>query len=505
MSKITDHHRMMPLVRVSSKKQDQGSNECQDNNIVNVYRAAVPTGKVMNSVVRIQSGRERDPAVLDELHTKLARSNRGAVEPLTLVMVDTWDRYFRNVEAGWFYIRKFQKIGVEVNCATRWIDFDDPYSKRRLGDELAQAEQASNDISQRSKTRYAYHVKDGTYCAARVPGIFRRRWITRLPKVYVIDPTDRLPVFQQAVALILGGVGVKAAWEDRGGRDVLGSEDSFRELLTNEIIMGRYRGQVVAVPFVLDEATYHALQRELARRKPVSRAGKTLHKFYLKPSLLCPKCGKVLTSDPAKSGRNPYYTCFHSQPRHYRIPIAEVHQPFDEMLAELTLQADVARLAGKRAVERSERDRAGAEADVKRLRGELKKQQGAETNALFLLADGTISAAQFKLLEGRKAGVAAELRAAEAMLEAHGRILENVLQSLQRVGMIFKQGVNRIQLSHFTRMAFPDGLVFDRKNRTFRTTSLNAALGLIPELSGSCTKLKTRPPSLSESDRVMSG
>lgn len=506
MSKITDHYHMLAMGRVSRSKQDTGSNEGQVYFTERWYLEQVPDGKVMKAIKRVHSGRDKDPQVLQDLWSKLAKYNRTSATPLTLILVDHWNRYFRNQEGGWYWVRRFQKIGIEINCRVRWIDWEDPYSKRRFGDEMAQAEQASDDISYKSKTQFQYHVSQGTYPVARVPRIFTRRWISRNPiKEYVIEKSEVFDPFVRSCDLILGGIGIKAAWRHVGGRAVLGSYDSYCELLRNEILIPRYRGVDVDVPAALGEKKFFALQRELDRRKPVARTAKTQHDFYLKPTLCCPHCGKPLTSDRAKSGKHHYYTCFHSSPRHYRIPAAEVHAEFDELLKQMTFMANSAQLAGKRAVERSKTERAKAEKEVIRLRQEQQKLVATEQNAVFLLAEGTLSERQFKMVEQKKQSVLAELRAAEALLENHGKILEGVLQSLQHIGTVFKENINRAMISHFARMAFVDGLVYDRKKRIFRTTSLNAALSLLPELSGSCPKLKTRLPVEKTNNRVMSG
>jgi hypothetical protein len=54
-------------------------------------------------------------------------------------------------------------------------------------------------------------------------------------------------------------------------------------------------------------------------------------------------------------------------------------------------------------------------------------------------------------------------------------------------------------------MAFPSGLFYNGKSGNFRTEGMNAALSLLPELSGSCTKIETRLPANKASNRVMSG
>jgi hypothetical protein len=76
----------------------------------------------------------------------------------------------------------------------------------------------------------------------------------------------------------------------------------------------------------------------------------------------------------------------------------------------------------------------------------------------------------------------------------HGQVLENVLASLQHVGLVLSELPNRAQLTHFLKMVFPSGLFYNAKSGNFRTESMNAALSIIPELSGVCTKIETRLP-----------
>ena len=507
MSKITDHFHMLPLGRVSSAGQDDVSNDSQVSNITRAFLAAQPTGRVMPPIMRVQSGREKDPKVLEDLLRKLTRYNDRAVQPVTLILVDNWPRFFRNVEAAWYNIRRFQKIGVEINCHRRWVDYADPFAKGQLGQELAHAEQVSEDISRDVKRCFSERVDNGTLPTARLPRGLKRRWITRHPKVYVIEETPAADATRRAVDLILTGSGLKAAWETCGGRAVLGSEDAFTQRLRNPLLKGEYRDTAMNMPHILTPDKFDALQRELARRAPEGRAAIEDSIFYLKGVIRCAVCGCPLTSESIKRGRHRYYTSYQVSPRHYRLPIGEPHAVFPELVEQLSLTGKAASLAAKRAVERGERERAEAERTLKAAERDLARAQAAEDNAVLLYADGKISQRQFEVVTARTRSLAAEAKAARQLLEKHGLILQTVLESLQRLSMIFTDndpGQSNHHLTAFARMAFPSGLVFDRKNRNFRTESLNAALNLIDCTSMTTPQQKTRLLVTGDGNRVRS-
>jgi flagellar biosynthesis chaperone FliJ len=179
------------------------------------------------------------------------------------------------------------------------------------------------------------------------------------------------------------------------------------------------------------------------------------------------------------------------------------------MIKQLTLSAGRVQRLGKLAAQRSEENRSHAEKRLKDIDRELATLNESRLEVLRMRVRKEITAQEKELLnqetEQQINALEVERAKVQNVIAHHGQVLENVLASLQHVGLVLSELPNRAQLTHFLKMAFPSGLFYNGKSGNFRTESMNAALSIIPELSGACTKIETRLPANKASNRVMSG
>ena len=372
--------------------------------------------------------------------------------------------------------------------------------------ELAHAQQVSDDISSHVRRCYDAKVAKGIFPCARVPKIYRREWLDRSAKLYKIVPSEAFQPFQRAYAMMLAGTGKKAAWRAEGGKDVLGSYNAFVTLCGNPLIVGRYRGQDVNIPHAVTPEQFRAYERLSMRYKPVGKS-KRQHDFFLRGPLVCPACGKQLTTSSPRGngGKYDYYVCAAQNVRHVRIPRDQANEDALLLLQGVKMKASAAKRMGKEAVRRSEAQRAATEKRVGALRKELAEMEDVRRNSILLLAKGHITVQDKDMIREEYDRTKDKLTEAEAMLARHGMILENVLGAIQQIGLVLTEMPNRAMLTNFLTMAFPDGLAYDPKNRIFRTGGVNAALWLIPELTGASTENQVGPKVLTTNDPTMSG
>jgi flagellar biosynthesis chaperone FliJ len=509
--KITDHINFALDARVSSDKQDDISNQAQHENTETGLLKANPRALIHYRFADVHTGRNPRRPHLDRVYKQLKRhNNANPNNPITCLLYLRWDRFARNSMPAASQVERFKEIGVEINAFERWVDWDDAMSKALFMFEAIHAEQVSNDTSDHVIRCYTHKYQSGIYCVARVPHIFNRIYQDRALKQYTIVKSETWQPFRNAVDMILVGVNRKEAWRQNGGREVLGSEDAFYELLVNPIMIGKYRGVDVRVPITMTPEEYRYICNLTLMKAPRGK-GKRKAMFFLSDVLLCPHCNSGLSSSSPR-GRSKtyhYYVCAKHTPRHYRQAMEAVNNDALEMIKQLTLSAGRVQRLGKLAAQRSEENRSHAEKRLKAIDRELATLNESRLEVLRMRVRKEITAEEKELLnqetEQQINALEVERAKVQNVIAHHGQVLENVLASLQHVGLVLSELPNRAQLTHFLKMAFPSGLFYNGKSGNFRTEGMNAALSLLPELSGSCTKIETRLPANKASNRVMSG
>lgn len=505
MTELKQHKNIAIGGRVSTDKQNVISVQSQIDIIQEAYQKDVPDGKVHYVDAKVISAYRGGMMRVKEIYNKLRDHNRKRVYKVTLFLLLDWTRWYRNVEDAWQSILDFKKIGVEINTVQRWIDFSDPHAKAMLGMELAYAEASSKATGKHVKRCLDHRVKSGKFTLPRPPKFWKRVW-NESRTAYTIEKTLVWKPYRAAVVNVMSGLGIRESFLRCGGRSVLKTgEDAFSQMLRNRLLIGEFQGHPVDVPALLSASEFATLQKSLNNRKPMSASEISRAAFYLKPSILCPLCHSRLTSDPAKSGKHCYYTCFQDSPRHFRVPIKLVHDHWNQALKELTLSADSTRRLNKLAHQRTREDRRAAMLEVNRVKEQLNEFSAIEDGALFKYSAGKISESAYNRVLERGRDLSGQLADAKMAVEQHAERLQLVLQSLQGISLLIAEKSTPAQMSDFVRMMFPDGIAFDRKNKVFRTNKPNQVFGILFGKSVSYTKIKTRPPSQMESDLVMSG
>ncbi|MTB53085.1 recombinase family protein [Lewinella sp. W8] len=509
--KITDHIYFAVGSRVSTKKQDAGiSIESQDKGVEGHILKSNPKAQILFNFAAAESGWKANRANIQKAYDELRRHNQSnPSKAVTCFVFLQADRYIRNLLNGASWIEKFQQIGVYINIVERWVDWDDTMSVSMFMLDLARAEEYSKKNSQNIKRCYTQRVEVGILPVPKLPRIYVREWITRTPKNYRILKGPAWEPFVKFKDYVLAGINMKAAWRRAGGKEALGSYDSAIQLIENPMAWGMYRGYPFDAPAPMTPEEGRKIARMRSAKQAKTAKSRKKQDAFMAPVCACPHCSSRLTlSVPNENTRRKpkkYLICGKFTPRHYRIDADKLNKDALELIQQLTLSGRASQRLGKKAEERSRILRANTEIEVKNLRAEAKKANEARQNIAWLLATGAVSVEDRDAVIARCDEISDRLADAEARLKNHGKILESVLQGLNNLGAIFREEPRRDMLTDFLLMAFPDGLIYDQKLGIFRTTTLNSALTVTTDLSSSCTKLKTRLPTIKASNRVMSG
>jgi site-specific DNA recombinase len=256
-----------------------------------------------------------------------------------VVVVHSFSRFFRDHFELEFYVRKLAKNGVRLLSITQEMGDDPMHVMMRqimaLFDEYQSKENAKHVLrAMKENARQGFWNGSLPPIGYRVVAAEQRG--AKIKKKLEIDPhhaeTVRL-AFQLAlrgdgtsgsmgVKAITSHLNAKGIFTRDGGRWGIGS---LHKMLTRPAYIGRHefnkRGKTkdlkpadevitVAVPPIIDEATFATVQARMKARNPKVTPPRVVSGPTLLTGLIhCAKCGGAMTIRTGKGGRYRYYTC----------------------------------------------------------------------------------------------------------------------------------------------------------------------------------------------------
>jgi DNA invertase Pin-like site-specific DNA recombinase len=259
--------------------------------------------------------------------------------PFDIILVHSFSRFFRDHFELELHIRKLARNGVKLVSITQTVGDDpmhvmmrrvmtlfDEYQSRENGKHTLRAmkENARQGFWNGSLPPIGYRIVEAEKRGAKVK------------KTLAIDPihadTVRL-IYRLTLSGdgVTGPMGVKAIvkyLDDRkiytrdGGRWGIGQ---LHKILTRTTYVGRHRFNTrskdktckpndevitVAVPPLIEQATFDAVQAHLRARNPKALAPRIVNNPNMLTGLLhCAHCGSLMTMRTGKGGRYRYYAC----------------------------------------------------------------------------------------------------------------------------------------------------------------------------------------------------
>ena len=405
-----------------------------------------------------------------------------------------WDRFSRNAEFAFTYIRKFREYGVSVNSVENPVICDDilnPDWTTLIGIYCGNAQSEDNKISKRTKDGIHETLKSGK-CSNKAPrGYINRQNKTGSIKWVEIDEKEAQPI-REAFYAVSRGVESPSRIRQRICPKI--AESSFFAMLRNPFYMGKIKvpaygndpDMIVEGKHdaMIDEITFHKVQDVLdGKRKKTPKLTKSINpNLYLRKFLICPICGHALTGSESRGngGKYAYYHCSHNG-KHVRRRAEEVNDGFAKYVSCLTPNETVLRLY--EAVLHDVRDEQNIENNkmLEKLQDDLDtiNKRIARANDLYL--DGEIDKAD------RDEAVSRNKKEAE-FLKQRIEIIKTINQ--RKVEPKLKYSISLLDnMKRFIQDApveakikllgsiFPEKIEFDGKN--YRTNSYNKVLDLI--------------------------
>jgi site-specific DNA recombinase len=265
----------------------------------------------------------------------------GTAKPAAfdVVVVHSFSRFFRDHFELEFYVRKLAKNGIRLLSITQEMGDDPLHVMMRqimaLFDEYQSKENAKHVLrAMKENARQGFWNGSLPPIGYRVVAAEQRG--AKIKKKLEIDPhhaeTVRL-AFQLALRGdgTSGPMGVKSITNYLNAKGILTRDGgrwgigSLHKMLTRSAYIGRHefnkRGKTkelkptdevitVAVPPIIDEATFATVQARMKARNPKVTPPRVVSGPTLLTGMIhCAKCGGAMTIRTGKGGRYRYYTC----------------------------------------------------------------------------------------------------------------------------------------------------------------------------------------------------
>ena len=417
------------------------------------------------------------------------KRNKGQINMLLFLR---WDRFSRNTEFAFTYIRKFKELGVTINSVETSIDFKSPDWSTLIGVYCGNAQAEDTKISKRTR--------DGIRA-----NLLRGHWTNKAPRGYKNVRTGKnsgethieIDVAKaKEVSRMFSEVakGIESPYIIRRRMFSHLSESTFFDMLRNVFYIGKIRvpayndepEQIVEGEHeaIVDEVTFQKVQDIIdgRRRKSPKRSQTDKPDLFLRKFLVCPICGHAITGATSRGngGRYTYYFCSDTQ-KHVRLRAEDVNEGFARYVSCLTPKKEVLALYNEVLKDVCGESKQERMKEVRKLREEKEHLTAKVEEADDMLMDGKLAQSDHTRITQRliKRIEEAETRITLLETENRGNIepkLNYSISLIDKIEDIVRFAPMDVKIRVLGSM-FPQKIEFDGKN--YRTNEFNKVLDLI--------------------------
>lgn len=438
-------------------------------------------------------------------------AGKSRSKQIEYLIVQVWDRWFRNSDLAGYWNYRFSEIGVQVNAAQQWRDRKDSASIifTSLHQGMAEAESLKN--SERTRRGIYETIRAGRLPSTPPRGYLLSKELDEQGKRKVVHDPERAEQYRQAFALVASGVKPVQVYRQFGGRQVFGARQTFYDALRNTVYAGRKRHQApfenmpdldVVLNFqpIVDWLTFQKVQRVLSQNNAGQRRVDIDEKFFARSVLRCPHCAGVMTSETSKgrSKKYHYYRCA-THHKHYRVSRENLHRfIIDRLIPQLRLSPAGMEYAIEQAENRVQAIRTGISTTIGQLRRNLDQAQDRQGRALTLYVDEKISSEEYQTYRDQVDELSSEIVRQEYVRDNQGQLMKKVLLFLGSIHLIYRElpGIDRMAM---LQMMFPDGFYLDNRKPAHmleicRTARINNIFAITGDKTASYEAIKIESP-----------
>ena len=415
------------------------------------------------------------------------KKNKKAVDKVLFLK---WDRFTRNAEFAYRYIREFNEMGIEINSIENPIDFGSPDWPTLIGIYCGNAQSENNKISKRTKDGIRETLLKGR-CANKAPRGYKNVRTGKHATHVEIDESKAglvRKIFQE----VAKGLETPNYIRKKLARHI--PETSYFTMLRNKFYIGKIRipafedereHYIQGVhEALIDEDTFYKVQEILdGKKKNTPKLKKAINPdLFLRQFLVCPVCGHALTGSVSRGngGQYAYYNCC-KEAKHIRARAEKVNEGFAKYVASLKPNPTV--MALYEAILQDLKDEQGKDtkAEIKRLEIEQEKLRQRQDALDDKYMDDAVTKEQYDRMSGRYQAEASTLQQNIETLKTLKRTniepqLAYSISLVSNIGKYVREAPVEIKIKLLSSM-FPEKIEFD--GETYRTNSYNKVLDLI--------------------------
>lgn len=240
---------------------------------------------------------------------------------LNYILFTKWDRFSRNAADAFQMINTLRKLGIEPIAIEQPLDLDVPENKIMLGIYLTAPEVENDRRSLNVTYGMRRAVKEGRWMNGAPLGYINR--ITETGKKYIAIEQPFANILKWSFeTLSHGDLTVESVYREAHIKGLKCSKQQFWNLMRNPVYCGKiflkgYKDEAASIvkgnhePIITETLFYDVqdvLEGKKRKKYRTALGGRT--EFVLRGYLICPRCGRLLTSS-ASRGRSQVYYYYH--------------------------------------------------------------------------------------------------------------------------------------------------------------------------------------------------
>jgi site-specific DNA recombinase len=272
---------------------------------------------------------------------------------IDVLLILKWDRFSRNISESYHMLSIFKSLGIDVQAVEQPLDLKIPENKIMLAFYLAAPEVENDRRGINTKMGLRRCHKDGRWTGVAPKGYKNSRDGSNKP---LIVPGEDAPLVQEAFQLFVSGLyNVEELRRIMIGKGLKLQKSQFPKILENPLYMGKvlipaYGNEEAELvdgihQAIISEDLYYKVQSRLKNKRYFGlRYQKQDDKAPLRSFLICPRCGRKLTSS-ASTGRSKSYAYYHCKSEcKERIRVELAHSALSDYFQRIQVAPEVAEL-----------------------------------------------------------------------------------------------------------------------------------------------------------------
>ncbi|MGB0864648.1 MAG: recombinase family protein, partial [Saprospiraceae bacterium] len=318
MSIITDETKFYKLYTRHSFSDAKGATSSYDRQIYDIQSYLNPQkGWICDGIIKENVSGFKEDADGKRLELeKFYQDVKSGRSQATYLIVQSWDRFSRNLSLAFRWIERFKAIGVEINAVRQWVQMDGPTAYLMLGLYIGQAQDASRFKSMTISGGMWSWAEKGYKVFGKAYGYQKDNVLDENGKTnWQLIPEKKEGLFKFFDYIYSDNL-TRAASRMKV-KEVYGfsitHSSAYRmipNLFYSKFVKGREGNwipgrheQLLDLNMqmaVIDKTRKEDIEQEIKKAK-IYRSKDISHKYAARGSVCCPKCGKFMVKCPSTS------------------------------------------------------------------------------------------------------------------------------------------------------------------------------------------------------------